>query len=90
MDRLVAAGAPAGAPAQERGVVAPADEELARRGLLLEMALEAEGLIAGNQHSLVYRAMHGVASCAAFPQRFVFKHKRSELRRVALAAGLVF
>ena len=38
--------APARAPAQERRVIAPADEDLSRRGLLLEMALEAEGLIA--------------------------------------------
>ena len=46
MHRFVTARAPARAPAQEGRVVAPADEELSRRGLLLEMALEAEGLIA--------------------------------------------
>jgi hypothetical protein len=38
MNRLVAAGAPASAPGEERAVIASADEDFSGLSLLLEMA----------------------------------------------------
>jgi hypothetical protein len=90
MHRLVAAGTPAGSTAEEWRVIAPADEDLSRRGLLLEMALEAESLIARDQHALVYRTVGLVAGRASFAQGFVLEHKWAELDGVAFAAGFVF
>ena len=71
-------------------MIAPADEDAPRRGLLLEMALQAKGLIARDQHALVDRTVRLVAGRASFAQGFVFEHKRAELHRVAFAAGFVF
>src|SRR6266567_168576 len=71
MNRLMAAGTPTGPTAEKRRVNAPADEDLPRRGLLLEMALEAKGLIARHQHALIHRTVRLVAGDAAFTQRLV-------------------
>src|SRR5947208_324928 len=90
MYRFMTTRAPAGAPAQERRVVTPADEDLSRGGLLLEMALQAKGMIARDQHALVHRTVRLVAGRASFAQGLVFEYKRAELHRVAFAAGLVF
>ena len=53
VDRLVAARAPAGASGEERAVIASANEDASGRGLLLEMALQAEILVALHQELLV-------------------------------------
>src|SRR5438045_9561758 len=58
---FVTARAPTCAPAQERRVVLSADQNGSRRGLLLEMALEAERLISGHEHFLIYRSLRLVA-----------------------------
>src|SRR6266498_5417896 len=68
MNRLMASGTPAASTAEKRRVIAPADEDPPRRGLLLEMALEAKGLIARNQHALIDRTVRLVAGSAAFAQ----------------------
>ena len=67
-------------------MVLSADQNPSRRGLLLEMALEAERLVAGDQHLRVDRSVWLVACGAALAQCLVFKYERPELRRVALAA----
>src|SRR2546427_10281502 len=90
MDLFMTTRAPARAPAQERRVIAPADEDAPRRGLLLEMALQAKGLVARDKHALVDRTVRRVAGRASFAQGFVLEHKRAELQRVAFAAGFVF
>ena len=90
MDRFVTARAPARASAQERRVVLSADQNDSRRGLLLEMTPEAEALVPRDQHSRIHRTVWLVTGGAAFAQGFVFEHKRPELCRVTLAAGLVF
>src|SRR5204863_9398140 len=84
MNRLMAAGTPAGPTAEKRRVIAPADENPPRRGLLLEMALKAKGLIARHQHALIHRTVRLVAGGAAFTQRLVLEDKRAELHRMAL------
>ena len=89
MDGLVATGAPAGAAHDKTPVLNPANEQTAGGGLLLEMALEAEGLIALSQHLVIDRPMHSVAAGAAFPHRFVLEDKRAALGLVAAAAGVV-
>ena len=89
MNRLMAGGTPAGPSAEKRRVIAPADEDPPRRGLLLEMALEAKGLIARHQQALIHRTVRLVAGGAAFAQRLVLEHKRAELHRVAFAARFI-
>ena len=71
-------------------MVLSADRDSSRYELLLKVALEAETLVAGDQHSLVDRAVRLVTRRAAFTQRLVLIDKRPELHRVTLAAGLVF
>ena len=89
MNGFVAAGGPAGAAAQERRVILAADQDHSRSDLLLEVALEAETLIARDQHFLVHRAVRLMASPAPLAQGLVLEDEGSELRRMALATGLV-
>ena len=46
MHRFVAASRPTSSPRQTRAMVLAADEDFSRRGLLLEMTLLAERLVA--------------------------------------------
>ena len=71
-------------------MVLSADCDSSRYELLLKVALEAETLVAGDQHSLVDRAVRLVTRRAAFTQRLVLINERPELHRMALAAGFVF
>jgi hypothetical protein len=87
VDRLVAAGGPAGAAGQERGVVTTTDQDDARGGLLLEVALETEILVPGLQHLGVDRAVRVVADHAALAGGLVLEDIRSGLLHVALGAG---
>ena len=89
VDGLVAAGGPAGAALDEGRVVPSADEQLAGAGLLLEVALKAERLVAGLEHFRVHRAMRIVTGGAVVAQRLVLEDERPALGLVAFEAGLV-
>ena len=56
---------------------------------MLEVALQAEVGIAGDQHLLVHRPVRVVADRAAFHHGVVLEEERALLRRMALRAGLV-
>lgn len=58
-------GRPAGALGQTIGVVGVADEDAVALLLLLEMALEAQGLISFREHAGIDRAVRGVTADAA-------------------------
>jgi hypothetical protein len=70
-------------------MVAAADQELPGR-LLLEMASNAEVVVALSEHFGIHRAVRIVTDGAAFAHRFVFKHERPALGGVALAASVPF
>ena len=86
---FVAAGGPTGAAGNETRVVTTTDEETAGGGLLLEVALQTEGLVAGFEHLVVHRPVRGVTHHAAFASCLVLKDERSLLSRVALETGVV-
>lgn len=65
-----------------------ADVDPARRGLLLEMTLQAQRRVALTQHLGVHRAVRLMASRAALAHRFVLEDERSALRGVATAARI--
>lgn len=89
VDCFVASRGPAGAALNESGMIAAADEELSRDGLLLIMALEAQRLVARLQHLRVYRAVWVVTRGAIVTQRFVFENEGAALRLVAFQAGVI-
>jgi hypothetical protein len=89
MNRFVTASAPAGAARHECGMVEIADVKLPSDALLLEVALEAEVLVARNQHLLVDAAMRIVAGGATFANGFMLEDKRAALRGMTFEAGLV-
>ena len=70
-------------------MVDPADKEAAA-GLLLEMAFQAEALIAHLKHFVIHRAVGIMAGGAAFAHGLMFKHERPALGDVAFKAGIVF
>ena len=57
--------------------------------LLLEMALQAERVVTFVQHSLVDRAVRRVAGYATLANCFVFKNKRTTLRRMTLETRVI-
>ena len=65
MNGCVAAGRPAAAKSQFRGVRRVADINLARRPLHLRVAFQAKIRVAGNQQLSVHRAMRVVTNGAA-------------------------
>src|ERR1700728_4811120 len=85
----MAATAPAGAARDERRMVHIANQQHAGTGLLLEMALQAQVLIARDEHFLVHAAVRIVADGAAFADGFMFEDKRAALLRMALEAGFI-
>ena len=99
MHALMAAGAPARAAVEPRGighasgisgmVLAGKDRAVADGHRVLQVALEAEIGVALEQHLLVHRAMGIVASRASFAQGIVFKNEGPLLRGVAFGAGFV-
>lgn len=84
----MAAGAPACAALQTRGVIFAADDDLTGAGDF-EMAAEAEIVIASDEHLLIYGAVRIVARGAAFKHRVVFIDEGTGLLRVAARAGFV-
>ena len=83
------ASRPARSLGQEAGVIDIPNENSARNFLLLEMAFQAERLIALVQHSLVDRAVRRMANDAAFANRFVLVNEWTALRSVTLHAGVI-
>ena len=65
------------------------DKDSAGNALLLEMALQAERVVALVQHSLVDRAVRRMAGDATLANRFVFKNKRTALRRMTLETRVI-
>ena len=88
VNRLVAARAPAGAPGEERAMIAPADKDLAGLGLLLEVAFQAKILVPLREHLVIDCAVRIVAGGATFANRFVFEDVRPALGGVAFRAGV--
>ena len=89
MDSFVATGRPTSALRQTSGVIRIANQDPARRGLLLEMALQAQRGIAFREHALIDRAVRRMAGSAALFGSFVVEDKRTALREVALETGSV-
>lgn len=89
MHCLMATRAPATATLQKRGMVPPADQNDIGRGLLLEVAFEAEVLVPLNEHLVVYGPMRIVAGGAAFANGLMLEDKRASLCDVAFGTGFV-
>ena len=87
---LVTTGRPARPLAEERGVVAAANDNHAGSCLLLEVALQTEVGVALHQHLIVRRAVRIVAGGAAFADGFVLENKGPALSGVALNASIAF
>ena len=62
---------------------------LAGETLRLEVALQAEVLVALHEHFVVHAAVRIVASGAAFADGFMFENERAALLHVALHAGVL-
>lgn len=69
-------------------MIPAADENLARPGLLLEVAFQAEVGIPLSQHLVVDGAMRVMTGGAAFPDGFVLKDEGPPLGDMALRAGI--
>lgn len=80
----MAAGAPARTPRQERIVIATADENHPAALLPLKVAFEAEVGISLQQHLLIHRTMHRMASGATLANGKMLENVRPPLRDVAL------
>ena len=65
------------------------DKDSSANALLLEMALQAERVVTFVQHSLVDRAVRRVAGDATLANCFVFKNKRTALRRMTLETCVI-
>lgn len=88
----MAAGAPAGAPAQKGAVRNFPDEDIAGRRvgpLNLCVALQAKIGVAFGQHFCVNRSVRVMANDAALAQRFMFEDECSRLFAVAIRASFV-
>ena len=89
MRGLVATGGPARSLRKETGVIDIADKDSSSHVLLLEMALQAERVVALVQHSLIDGAVRRVADDATLADCFVLKDKRTALRRMTLETGVI-
>ena len=87
---LVAAGCPAGAARQEKGVVEPPDQDLTIRLLFLKMALKAQRGVSRPKHLGIDRSVGQVADGAAFTESFMLEYVGSPLHLVALEAIVVY
>src|SRR5258708_4544331 len=70
-------------------MVKTADLQPSRSGLLLEVALQAKGLVAFGEQLVIDRAVGVVAGGATFPHSFVLEDEWPPLGGVAAAAGIV-
>ncbi len=86
----MATGAPTSTPPQEGTVIDGTDDDDARGLLALEVALEAEVLVALQQHFLIDRAMDPMTRGAAFADGQVLEHMRPALGDVAFRAQVAF
>lgn len=82
-------GRPARPAGEKAGVITTADQNRAGRGLLLEMAFQAQRGVALGEHSLIHRPMRLMTGETALAQRLVLKHVRPALHGVALKTGFV-
>lgn len=80
---------PASAPAQISRVIALSEDDLAGIDLDLGVALQAEIVVALDQHLRVDRAVGTVANRAAFAKRLVFKREGAGLFPMALGARFI-
>ena len=87
---LMAARAPAGASREERAMIAPTDEDFARRGLLLEMALQTKVCVALREHLVVHRPVRIMAGGATFARRLMLEDERTALCNMTLGASVGF
>lgn len=85
----MASGRPAGPLRQTSRVIRIADENSAAGFLFLEVALQAQRLIAFGEHSRVDRAVRRVTTDATFTQRLVLEHEGTGLSDVTLEASFV-
>ena len=70
-------------------MILPADQNFAADGLLLEMAFQAQHMIAFRQHPRIDRTVRSMASRASLAHRFMLEHKRAALRDVTFAASVL-
>src|ERR1041385_4673506 len=82
-------GRPAGAATEPPGVILSPNKYPPAGGLLLEVALQAQNVIAFGQHSGVHRPVRFVAGRASLAHRFVFEDERAALRDVAVAPSVL-
>ena len=87
---LVAAGRPAGAARQEKGVVEPSDQDLTIYLLFLKMALKAKRGVARSKHLGIDRSMRQVADGAAFAESLMLEHEGPPLHLMALEAIVIY
>jgi len=89
MHSLVATTGPARALRHPYIVVLIAQIKCSGRGLLLEVALQAEHLVSLRQQLIIDGTMRVVTSHASLAQCFVWEYKRPPLLDVALEADFV-
>ena len=85
----VAAGTPAGATADQRGMRNISDENFAGSGVDLRVAFEAKVHVALNEHFVGNGAVRVVADDAALAERFVFVDEGAGLLAMTFGAGLI-
>ena len=69
-------------------MIAPADENFARRGLLLEMALQAKVGIPLREHLVVHRSVRIMAGGATFARGLMLEDEWAALRDMTLGASV--
>ena len=69
-------------------MIASADKDFARFGLLLEMAFQTKVCVPLGEHLVVDRAMRIVAGGAAFADCFVLENKWAALSGVTFCTGV--
>ena len=74
---------------KKTGVIDITEKDSAGSALFLEMALQAERVVALVQHALVNRAVRRMAGYATFAHRLMFKNKRTALRRMTLETRVI-
>ena len=89
MRRLVATGGPARSLRKKIGVIGIREKDPAVNPLLLEMALQAERVVALVQHSLIDGAVRRVADDATFANCFVLIDKWTALGGMTLKTRVI-